>query len=145
MIERLREKESGVYSPGVSMNQSRTPQSRYSFGISFTCDPANVEKLTTAAWEEINKIKKNGPLAADLEKFKAERQVSMKNALETNNFWLTYLTNQYQEQFSPEEILKYQGIISGLTTDQLKTSFNTYLSDKNYIRAVLMPEKKSDK
>jgi zinc protease len=145
MIERLREKESGVYSPGVSMNQGRVPMSRYSFGISFGCAPANVEKLITAAWEEITKIKNNGPLPEDLEKFKAERKVGMKNALETNNFWLSYLTGQYEDQYDPKEVLNYSHVLDALTTDQLKRAFNNYLSDKNYVRAVLLPEKKSVK
>ncbi|TKC59121.1 insulinase family protein [Pedobacter hiemivivus] len=140
MLERLREKEGGVYSPGVSLNVSHTPKTRYAFGISFGCSPANVEMLIAAVWEEIAKIKAEGALPEDLAKFIAEKKVGLKNSLETNGFWLNYLSNQYQEQLDPKEILHYNKNLEGLNSAQLKTAINTYLDSKNYIRVVLMPE-----
>lgn len=142
MLERLREKEGGVYSPSVSLNVTHTPKSRYAFGISFGCAPANVELLIAAVWEEIAKIKAEGALPEDLAKFKAEKAVSAKNNMETNNFWLGYLSNRYEEQLDPRDILNFKTRLEQLNAAQLKEAINTYLSDKNYIRMVLMPEKK---
>jgi zinc protease len=141
MLDRLREQEGGVYSPSVSLTSSRTPRSRYAFFIGFGCSPANVEKLVAAAWEEIAKLKANGPSAEDVAKFKAEQKVGIKNALETNRFWLSYLSNQYQEQYDLKEILNFDTVLDGLSTENLKEAINIYLNDKNYIQAVLMPEK----
>jgi zinc protease len=140
MIERLRELEGGVYSPSVGLTSSRVPRARYAFSISFGCSPANVEKLIAAVWDEIGKLKTNGPSADDLAKFKAEQKVSIKNALQSNQFWLTYLTSQYQEQFDPITILNFDGVLDSVTVDNLKEAVNTYLDKKNYVRAVLMPE-----
>lgn len=145
MLERLREKEGGVYTPSVSLNTTRIPTSRYAFRIGFGCSPANVEMLIAAVWEEIAKIKANGPLAEDLDKFIAERKVSMKNALEDNGFWLRYLNNQYEEGRDPKAIFNYDRNLQSLNTAQLKIAINTYLNDQNYIRVVLMPEEKSGK
>ncbi|TCC97153.1 M16 family metallopeptidase [Pedobacter hiemivivus] len=140
MLERLREKEGGVYSPSISLNVSHSPRTRYAFGISFGCSPANVEMLIAAVWEEIAKIKAEGALPEDLAKFIAEKKVGLKNSLETNGFWLNYLSNQYQEQLDPKEILNYNKNLEDLNSAQLKTAINTYLDGKNYIRVVLMPE-----
>jgi len=140
MIERLREHESGVYSPAVSATMSKSPKSRYLFSIQFSCAPENVDKLINAAWDEITKLKNNGPAADDLEKFVAEEKIANKNQLESNGFWLSYLTNQYQEQLDPNEILSMNSKLDALTAAQLKNSMNAYWDGKNYIRAVLMPE-----
>ncbi|MDB5154937.1 MAG: insulinase family protein, partial [Mucilaginibacter sp.] len=72
LIERLREKESGVYAPGVRASYAKLPNSRYSIIVYFGCAPANVEKLIAATIEEIGKIKQNGPEAVDIQKFVAE-------------------------------------------------------------------------
>ncbi|TCD01386.1 M16 family metallopeptidase [Pedobacter psychroterrae] len=140
MLERLREKEGGVYSPSVSLNVSHSPRTRYAFGISFGCSPANVEMLIAAVWQEIAKIKAEGAFPEDLAKFKAEKKVGMTNALETNGFWLNYLSNQYQEQLDPKDILNYTKNLENLNGAALKTAINTYLDGKNYVRVVLLPD-----
>jgi zinc protease len=140
LIQRLREQEGGVYSPRISVSNSRSPRSRYAYFIQFNCAPANVEKLIAAAWDEIGKLKANGPSPDDLKKFVAEEKVSIKNAMETNGFWLTYLSNQYEEKDDPVKLLGYDERLEALTAAQLKNAFNIYLNEKNYIRVVLVPE-----
>ncbi len=58
MLERLREKEGGVYSPNVGVGFEKYPYGNYSLAISFSCAPANVDKLVNAVLDEIEKIKK---------------------------------------------------------------------------------------
>ncbi|TCC99726.1 insulinase family protein [Pedobacter hiemivivus] len=141
--DRLREQEGGVYSPSVSLTSSRRPRSRYAFSVGFGCSPANVEKLIASVWEEIAKLQSNGPSADDLAKFKAEQKVGTKNAMGTNAFWLSYLGSQFQEDSDPKQILHFDAVIDGMTTGKLKEAMNIYLNDKNYVRAVLIPEDKS--
>lgn len=140
MLERLREQEGGVYSPRVNLRTSVSPKSRYSFNIQFGCAPANVEKLIAAAWEEINKLKQNGPSQTDLSKFVEEEKVGLKGELESNGFWLGYLDFTYGENLDTKQILTYTKKLDALNVSTIKDAINTYLSDKNYIRVVLMPE-----
>jgi zinc protease len=140
MIERLREKENGVYSPRVSLSINKNPKPAYAFSIAFGCAPENVEKLTAAVWDEIAKLKTNGPSPDDLKKFLSEQRVVVKNAMETNSFWLGYLSNQYQEQEDPSNILSYYSQLDQLNSKQLTKIINTYLTEQNYIRVVLLPE-----
>src|SRR5258708_13944605 len=46
LIERLREKESGVYAPGVRAYYVKYPNSRYIITVYFACEPATVDKLS---------------------------------------------------------------------------------------------------
>ncbi|MFM6977057.1 MAG: M16 family metallopeptidase [Sphingobacteriaceae bacterium] len=142
LIERLREDEGGVYSPGAFFNYGKYPTGRYSFTIAFGCGPENVEKLIAASLDEINKIKKNGALAVDLEKFMAEERRSTEVQLKENSFWLSYLVGQYQNNEDQKMILSYLEALKKVTPEALKAAANQYLSGANYIRLVLEPEKK---
>jgi zinc protease len=139
--ERLREEESGVYSPGVSAGYSKYPVNRISFSISFGCAPENVEKLVAATLDEINTIRKNGPQQGDLDKFLAEEQRTTETQLKQNNFWLSYLNGQYQNNEDPKEVLNYLSNLKAITVESLKAAANAYLSGDNYIRLELLPEK----
>jgi zinc protease len=142
LIERLREEESGVYSPNARMGYSKYPRNRYSFTVSFGSSPENSEKLVAATLDEINKIKQNGAQAADIEKFLAEEKLSTQTQLKQNGFWSAYLTGQYQNNESPTQVLTYLDSLKKITPESLKQAANKYLSGDNLIKLVLLPEKK---
>ncbi|MGV3510210.1 MAG: M16 family metallopeptidase [Sphingobacteriaceae bacterium] len=142
LIERLREEESGVYSPGTRMSYSKYPTNRYSFTVAFGCAPENVNKLVNATLDEINKIKTNGAQAGDIEKFVAEERRSTETQLKQNGFWLGYLSNQYQNNESPLQVLTYLDSLKKITSADLKETANKYLSGENLIKFVLLPENK---
>jgi len=140
LIERLRELESGVYSPSARAGYSKFPKNRYSFSVSFGCAPENVERLVAATLDEIAKLKSSGAEMSDIEKFLAEERRSTELQLKQNNFWLSYLSSAYQLQDDPEEILTYVESLKKITPESLKAAANTYLSGKNMIKMILLPE-----
>lgn len=142
LIERLREEESGVYSPGAFVNYSKYPRNRYSFTIVFGCAPANVDKLVKAALDEIGKIRKNGAQAADIGKFLAEEKRTTEVQLKENGFWSGYLSSKYQNSEDPRDILHYIDSLKNITPGSLKAAANKYLSGNNFIKFVLLPENK---
>ena len=140
LIERLREDEGGVYGVGARASYSKFPKSKYTFNISFGCAPENVEKLISSTLDEINKIRQNGALKLDIEKFIAEETRSTETQLKENGFWLGYLASQYQNEEDPKQILTYLESLKELTPEFLKATVQYRLSD-NFIRMVLLPEK----
>lgn len=142
LIERLREDEGGVYSPGAGVSYSKYPTGRYSFYIVFGCAPENVDKLIASSLDEINKIRQNGAQEVDIQKFIAEETRTTEIQLKENSFWLGYLTGQYQDKENPSAILTYLQSLKKVTPQTLKVAANKYLSGENFIRAVLLPEKK---
>lgn len=140
LTERLREDESGVYSPGVSENVSKYPHARYNFTISFGCAPQNVEKLIASALEEVNKLKTSGPSQVNVDKYKAEDQLVQETNLKNNVWWMGYLVENLENQDNLHEVNDYDTNLSKVTPESLKAMANKYLSGSNYIRLVLMPE-----
>jgi zinc protease len=141
LLERLREDESGVYSPGVFENTSKFPEPRYSFIIQFGCAPKNVDKLVASTLDEISKLRDAGPLPENIEKWNAETKNSRETELKTNNFWLGYISDQLENKESLDQLDTYNHIIDAVTPADLKKAADSYLSGKNYIRLVLLPEK----
>jgi len=142
LIERLREDEGGVYGVGARANYAKYPKQRYSFYINFSCGPENLEKLVASTLDEIEKIKKNGAQAIDVEKFRAEERRTTEIQLKENNFWLSYLSGQLQNNEDPKGVLTYLESLKKVNPENLKQTANKYLSGDNFIRLQLLPEKK---
>jgi len=141
LIERLREKEGGVYAPGVRANLVKIPNQRYSIIVYFGCAPANVEKLINATMEEINKIKQNGPEAVDIQKFVAEETRSTEVQLKENSFWAAHLSASSQNGEDPDAVLHHIQDLNKVTVQSVKDAANKYLSGSNLIKLILLPEK----
>jgi zinc protease len=142
LIERLREKEGGVYAPGVRASYVKLPNSRYSIAVYFGCAPANVEKLINATMEEIAKIKQNGPEAVDIQKFVAEESRSTELQLKENSFWEGHIASSSQNQEDPDTVLHYIHDLNKVTVQSVKDAANKYLSGDNLVKLILLPEKK---
>jgi zinc protease len=142
LLDRLREKDGGTYAPGVRANYKKIPNSRYSFTISFECAPADIDKLTSDALDEVNKLRQTGALQADIDKFIAEEARSTQVQLKENVFWAGYLGAASQNQDDPDAILRHVSNLSNITTQSTKDAANKYLSGNNLIKFILLPEKK---
>lgn len=142
ILERLREKESGVYSPQVSLDYNDVPKNNYSVSISFSCAPANVDKLIAAAVDEVNQLQKSGATADDLQKFKAEENRQLELQLRENGFWLGYLLDAYTSNKNPKDVLTYLTTLGQVTTASTKAAALQYLNNNNFIKLILLPEKK---
>jgi zinc protease len=142
LLERLREQEGGVYSPHVSVSSFKLPKAAYKFSISFECAPENTEKLIASALDEIKQIKEQGPTLIDLNKFKKEDAVARNLNLQSNSWWLGYISNQIQDQESLEDYKNHTSDLNDLSVKSLQEAAKMYLSGKNYIQLILMPNKK---
>lgn len=140
LLQRLREDESGVYSPGVFDNTSKFPQQRYSFIIQFGCAPQNVDKLIASTLDEINKLRTAGPLQENIDKWRSEEKATTETALKTNGFWLSYISGQLQNSEDLNQVNHYNDLLDQVTPLELKDMAGKYLSGDNYIRLVLLPE-----
>jgi len=140
LLERLREDESGVYSPSAFANAVKYPNPHYTFGVGFGCAPQNVDKLIASALEEIGKLKTEGPLQVNIDKYKAEKQRTRETEIKTNIWWQDYLNNQLEDNNPLNELNDYNAAMANITQESLKKTAQKYLSGKNYIRMVLLPE-----
>ena len=142
LTERLREQESGVYSPGVRINYNKVPSGRYTVTIYFNCASANVDKLIASTMDEISKLKLNGAQPADIQKFIAEEARSTQVQLKENVFWAGYLGSASQNGQNPDDILSHVNHLDQITVQSTKETANKYLNTNNLVKLILMPEKK---
>ena len=145
LIEVIREKMSGVYSPMVAVNIEHYPKSKFQYMIMFGCSPKKASKLTSAVFGEIKKIRNNGPTEVDLNKAKETMIRTRETDLQKNEFWVSKLESVYYDNTDPSMVLNFKDRVNAVTVDDLKKAANAYFDPSHYVRIVLKPEKTAKK
>lgn len=140
LIEKLREKEAGVYGAGASGSIRSYPYGWYNFRISFPCGPENVDKLKDAALAELQSIIDNGATEKDLNKVKESNLLENKEQVKKNNFWLRYLSNSDYMDRDANRILKFESSVNEITLKDIQKVAKKYLNG-GYILGIHNPEK----
>jgi zinc protease len=140
LIEKLREKEAGVYSSGTRGSIRKFPYGSYNFSISFPCAPENVEKLKNISIAQVADIVKNGPTKEDLMKTKKAQIIEYKESLKKNRFWLSLIKNIDYQKIEAPDVSSFETRINALTRKDIQNVAKKYLT-KGYILGILNPEK----
>ncbi len=141
LIEKLREKEAGVYSSRTSGHIEKFPYSWYGLHIKFPCAPENVEKLVKISTDEVANVVKNGCSAKDLEKAKKAMILQHKESLKKNDFWMETIKNVDYIGNDADDYKTFEKRVNSITIDDVKKVAQKYLKN-GYILCVLNPEKK---
>jgi zinc protease len=131
---------SGIYGGGFYGAISKRPYTNYSITASIPCGPENVDKLTAALMNLIQSTQNNGIDQKDLDKVKETWKKQYNVSIQSNDFWLSALSNAWINRENPEEILNYEQNVNALTVEDLQKAAQKYFSMDNYVRAVLYPE-----
>ena len=142
LLERLREDESGVYGTGASASTSKAPKGRYTFSVSFGTSMDKYQSLIHSALDEINKVKQQGPLTPDLDKFKIEQKRQLELSLKENRFWMSQISGAYQRGEDPTYINRYLQDLDKISVESVKEVANKYLKDDKLFRFILLPDEK---
>jgi zinc protease len=140
IIEKLREEMSGIYGGGLNGSIQKRPYAHYTISAAIPCGPENVDKLTDALFELIKNARDNGIEQKDLDKVKETWKKQYKVNLQSNEAWLSQLSNAFINQTDPENFLKYEQMVDALTVQDIKEAAQKFLSTTSYIKAVLYPE-----
>jgi len=139
--ETIREEQSGSYGVSVRMNQSHYPQQEYDMRISFECAPEKVDELKAIVFEEIAKIKKEGPVDKDLKSTKESKLKSRKENTKENRFWLNALQHNYYHNENILDNEKYNKMVNSISKEDIMKIANKYLIDDNFVEIVMLPKK----
>jgi zinc protease len=142
LIEVIREKMSGVYSPQVMVNLEQYPKPNFQLIVMFGCSPKTTDKLTKAVFGEIKKIRKKGPTDVDLKKAQEAMIRNRETDMEKNEFWLRKIESLYFNNDNPASVLNFKDRVNAVTIADLKSTAEKYFNPDHYVRVVLMPEKK---
>ena len=143
VIEVLREKMSMIYGGGFETSMGQHPYGHYSVALNLPTGPENVDKVIAAAFAEINKMKTDGPSAADLEKVKLNWITRQQKSLRENNYWMNQLMGSVTQGRDPAHILRYEQRVRAITPQAVKLAAQRYRDMHNYVQVVLYPERKN--
>ena len=140
IIEDLREKMGAIYGGGFHAEFKKEPYGRYGFQLALPCGPENVEKLLVAANDEVEKLKKDGPDAKDLDKVKTQWIEKYRSNQKENAYWLGQLQQVTFWGRDKAHVLNYEAWVNALTAKDIQDAANKYFDGKNRFTAVLTPE-----
>jgi len=139
LVEVIREKMSGVYSPQVMLRVNHYPKPEFQLIILFGCSPKSTDKLTKAVFGEISKIRKKGPTDVDLKKAQEALIRERETDLEKNDFWMNKIESVYYDNADPATILNLKDRVNAITVKDLKEETARYLKADHYLRVSLVP------
>ena len=142
-VETIREEEGGTYGAAVFESQEKYPYENYSVTIFFDCDPKNVDHLKQIVYNEIDKLKKEGPAEKDYKGVKENKLKAHQENLRQNNYWVELLKNHDYYQTDLSEHKKYEDYVNSLTIEGLKQAANQLFRD-NVVEVLLLPENIED-
>jgi len=137
--ERMRQKMSGTYGVGVSGDIGTFPTPRYDVGIQFGADPTRVDSLIAAVFDEIAKLKAEGPTAVELGKANEEFRRSIETASRENGYWFGSIMEYDQNKWPLDAIATVTQEQLKVTAAQVKAAAEKYLDTKQYVRGTLLP------
>jgi zinc protease len=136
----LREELGGTYSVGVSYSNT-APQPGYgTTQIQFGSSPDNVEKLVTAVLTEVDKLRRDGPTAAEVNNVKEGEKNDLAAAITQNGFWLNSLQSAHVMGRDPKLIPRRREQTDLLTAENIQAAAQKYLPADRYTVLSLLPE-----
>ncbi|HET9746997.1 MAG TPA: insulinase family protein, partial [Chitinophagaceae bacterium] len=140
IIEKLREEMSGIYGGGLYGSIVKRPYVHYTIGSQLPCGPENVETLSNALITLIKDAQEKGVEQKDLDKVKETWKKQYHVNLQSNDYWLSVLSNAWIDQTDPEGVLDYEKRVDAIKIEDLQKVARKFLTLNNMVKAVLYPE-----
>ena len=105
----------------------------------FDCAPEKSEHLTSIVYQEIEKIKKEGPSEKDFQKTVEYLKKSREEKLKENSFWKSSLVKKYYHGYNPVDEKNFDNLVEGMSVESLQKAANDFFNNKRYIQIVMMP------
>jgi zinc protease len=138
--EKIREDLSGTYHIAVSSDVEREPYPSYKIHIEFGCEPERVDELTRRVFELLQKTAA-GELGEDyIIRQEEQYRRSFEKSVKKNSFWLRHLEDSFGYGDDPE-LLTPERFKEKISRESVLSTIAEYISFKDYIKVVLMPEK----
>jgi len=140
----LRELMGGTYSAGASYSTLAPVPGYSTMAVSFGSDPARVDTLVQATLLEIQKLRDEGPSAADLQKDQEIERRELDVALQQNAVWTGSILTSLQFGIDPRRIAHRRERIGLLTVENLRDTYRKYFPPNRRTVISLLPEGSSE-
>ena len=121
-----------------------SPQPGYvTTSVQFGSAPENVESLTAAVMSELDRLRREGPSAADVQAVKEQEKSSLQESLLQNGYWLNSLQAMHVLGRDPRRILQRMERADSLSVENIHAAINKYFPTGRRTVVTLMPELKA--
>ena len=138
----LREDLGGTYGVSVEPKFTKYPTPEYQISVGFSCDPARVDALTTAAWKVIRDFTQDGPTNGQLAGARTSFDRELETGFQENADLLNELTTKVEYSEDIAEVFNQKTLYDQLTVSSLRDAAREYLNLKRYVQVTLRPEGK---
>lgn len=136
--EVIREKMSGVYSPGIWVATEKYPESEYTINIDFVTDPERIDELVSAIMDLINEVKNTQDPVTAMKVQKAQRTQRNRN-LKQNGYWIGSLAAYIERQDDINTIPDWDNHINSLSAEDIQKTAQKYFNTDKMIKVILEP------
>ena len=142
LLKSLREELGGTYSVSVGGNAQKIPRAEYQASVQFGSDPQRVDGLVKRVFEEIEKLKADGPTEKELNDEKEALLREFETNSKQNGYLLSQISAKYQVGEDVGGIWDTPEMYKTLDAASIQEAAKMYLNTNNYVRVTLVPEKK---
>jgi zinc protease len=136
----LREKLGGTYSVNVGYSNTSPQQGYGSTSVQFGSAPENVESLTAAVMSELDRLRREGPSAADVQAVKEQEKSGLQESMLQNGYWLNSLQAMHVLGRDPRRILQRMERADSLSIENIHAAIKKYFPVDRRTVVTLMPE-----
>ncbi|HSO74181.1 MAG TPA: insulinase family protein, partial [Blastocatellia bacterium] len=142
LLETIREELGGTYSISASASYQRIPNPEYSITIEFGCAPERAGDLIKRVFEEIEKLKANGPTEKEVNDEKGKLLRDFETNSKLNNYLVNQIALRYQSGEDPVGFWNIPEYYKKIDGTMIQQAAKKYLDLHNYLKVTLLPEKK---
>ena len=135
LLSVLREENSLVYSPYVSLFYNAVPDNVFYFDINASVDRRNTAVVYACLDEIIKDLQEKKVSVKELETLKQIFIVNKRNYLQNDATagWKTYLVGQIKNDESLADLDEYEKILSTITPAEIRDTFRTLVNVDNHL------------
>lgn len=138
--ETMREDQGRVYGVHVSQSAKKWKTPEATLKIAFVCAPETVDSLIATIYNEIDKLRRNGPPQIDIDKQHEILSRHLETTVKTNGYWKGSLEMQYNGGFAMESFETKRDRVKSVTVEDIKQAANAFLKMDNVVEGVLLPQ-----
>ena len=138
----LREKLGGTYDVSVQPSVSKIPREEFRISIDLGADPARIDELSRAIFDEIGRLQTEGPEEKEVEEVRLAESRDYETSSRQNGWWLSQLVERYRLGEDPAEVLRIPDSFKLITKDVVREAAKTYFNLERYVQVTLYPEKR---
>ncbi len=142
LVEIIREKMGGTYSPNLQFSYEKYPETKYTALVLINCEPKKTKKISKTVFSIFNNLLTKGFTQEEMQKAKEQIKKSLEVNLEKNAYWRNYINEQYYNGDPLNEYQEYQKILNEITAEEVLTIIKPLFKTEHNVSVYQYPEKK---